>query len=542
MKKKDNNSHNKNRTNNSAPSHRNPHRRDDSYDDDDDEYDLEDISAILEDDVQVEEEDSSSHGASDFYFSHQERHGDKKVERMDHRGRRLYHDAEDNDDDETEETIEHRLQPASSKEEDRSSPRRRTHTNSGGGKKAAPSVSPAKTEPESDFEDEDDSVASSASSSSSADDDDTAGTGTTTTDDEEEEEGYSVGSKDTEGGNEQDSSSVSSGNNNKSHKRLLRRLQKDDPSLTNLTIDSILLEHSSISELVKILAVNTTIAQLSLDLPRGFKPQHVLALLNALEFNDTIANLSLRNVSICRNVATSLATFFSKTPTLIKFQLRQCPFMESGLAILFLGLQHCRTLSNLSVDGCNLGGSAADLIAATVPLLEISSLQLQQANLSLQALEFLLQNIERAGKSVKYLDLSRNDIVGTKQGIQLLVEALDSIKVQHLVLQDCGLKRSAIKMLCQDALGHHPTVTHIDLSHNRDLDDRAARYLIKLLESNPKLVELNVQGCTRIPKAMNVELADKLRYNNSFFKTIGLSSDVSLAIMDSMQLFGGMTK
>jgi Leucine Rich repeat len=422
---------------------------------------------------------------------------------------------------------------------------------------AAAVVSPAKTEPESDseFDADDASAVSSAASSSSSsngdddddDDEDTAGTGTTTDD----EEGYSVISKDTTNDNGKGRHHLGGGSSSvissetKSHKRLLRRLQSDDPSLTSLTVDQTLLEHSSIAEIAKVLAVNTTVVQLALDLPRGFKKQHILALLNALECNDTIASLTLRNVSICRHVATSVATFFSKTPTLIKLQLKQCPFMESGLAILFLGMQHCGTLSSLSMNGCNLGGYAADIVAATVPLLELSSLQLQQTSLSLPGFEFLLQNMERTGQKMQYLDLSSNDIVGTPEGMQLLVDALESIKLQRLVLQDCGLNRSTIKTLCLEGLltqQANSKLTHLDVSHNRDLDDRAARYLVKLLETNTKLVELHIEGCSKISKEFRLDLSDKLRYNNSFLKAIGFSSDVSLAILDSMKLLGNMTK
>lgn len=539
----------------------------------------------------------------DNYRSDQERHSRKECssykqqqqqkevaesEKGQHRRRRQPQYYVDDDDSggrhpQQQEPREHRLQnhhnhnhQSSHHQEqaERSTPRRRTGTTPTKAKKKKNSpmvVSPAKTEPETDTENDTSAASSASSSSASSDDDDdddvTNGTNGTSTDDEgdysTDEEGSTSrritrrGSPQhhhahTAGGGGSSSSSVLS-SGTKSHKRLLRRLQTDDASLTSVVVDQTLLEHSSIAELAKVLAVNTTVSQLTLDLPRGFKPQHTLALLNALECNDTIGSLSLCHVSICRKVATSLATFFSKSPTLIKLQLKQCPFMESGLAVVFLGLQHCKTLSSLSMDGCNLGEVAVDMVAATVSLLELSSLQLPHTNLSLQGLEFLLQNMERSRKksrtsSMLYLDLSGNDVVGTKEGMQLLVDALESssFKLQRLVLQDCGLKRSAIRMLCQDGLTSNnqndSKLTHLDVSHNRDLDDRAAKYLCKLLSSSPKLVELNVQGCPQISKALRVDLSDKLRYNNSFLKTIGLSSDVSLAILDSMRLLENMTK
>ena len=129
---------------------------------------------------------------------------------------------------------------------------------------------------------------------------------------------------------------------------------------------------------------------------------------------------------LARDVANALAAFFAKTPALIKLRLFHCQFVESGLAILFLGLQHChKTLSGLSVEASNLGGYAADIVSATIPLLGLSSLQLKNVDLSSHALTFLTQNLERSQSTMRILDLSQNSVLASKEAFPLLVECLE---------------------------------------------------------------------------------------------------------------------
>jgi Ran GTPase-activating protein (RanGAP) involved in mRNA processing and transport len=126
--------------------------------------------------------------------------------------------------------------------------------------------------------------------------------------------------------------------------------------------------------------------------------------------------------------------------------------------------------------------------------------------------------------------------------MRLLVDALQSISLQRFTLQDCRLQRPAVKTLCQEALQKHSTLRLLDLSYNPDLDDRTSKYLCKLLECNPTIVDLYLKGCSKISRGILMDLSDKLRYNNSFLKTIGFSSDVSLAILDSMQMLKNIGK
>jgi hypothetical protein len=508
-----------------------------------------------------------------------QQHFDKEEEEEDDNDDDDHYNDNDNDDDndnngdddQIEDSKEHRFNKQPVLPNDRKTPPR-SHRSVDKNKKRSSVLSPANTEPESDIdlddidinddvdEEDDGNEYESNASVSTGDDDDGEDDDDDDDDDEEENtvgtstateggEGFSVLSKETDDDDGDEahanphraSSSVISSASKSQHHRILRRLQLDDPSLTELTVNRSLLEQISIAELGKVIPVNSSVVLLTLDLPRGIKLTHILALLKALEFNDTIASLCLRNIPVCRYVATALSTYFSKTPSLIKLQLNKCPFVESGLALLFMGLQHCSTLSTLSVDTCNLGGYSVDVVAATIPLLELSSVQLQQTSLRPPGLEFLLRNMQRVN-SLKCVDLSRNDVIGTKEGIRLLVDALELIPLQRLILQDCDLQRPAVKTLCQEALHTHPKLRFLDLSYNTDLDDRTAKYLCKLLDSNPKIVELSLKGCGKISRIMLSEMSDKLRYNNSFLKTIGFSSDVSLAILDSMQLLKNITK
>jgi Ran GTPase-activating protein (RanGAP) involved in mRNA processing and transport len=173
--------------------------------------------------------------------------------------------------------------------------------------------------------------------------------------------------------------------------------------------------------------------------------------------------------------------------------------------------------------------------------MKFSALQLRDTNLSVQGLSYLLQNIDKA-QSIQQLDLSENQAVSTKQGIHMLVDYLEaSSHIVSLTLQNCGLHKHPIKVLAR-SLHNHKTIKTVDLSHNRDINDKAGQSLYTLLKKNQQVTKLVLVGCKRLSKEIQGVINDGLRYNNSFLKTIGFSSEFSLAILDSVHYIEQLTK
>jgi hypothetical protein len=375
-------------------------------------------------------------------------------------------------------------------------------------------------------------------------------------------------------------------------KRDLKRLLRDDSNMTSLLMDATLLQTTSVANVCKGLARNTSVVKLTMDLKGISTQDDVLSLLQALECNDTLASLTLTHVDFDRFTAQALAMFLFRVPGLAELRLFHCSFDDkSAFSLLTIGIQHVRnSLKTLHLEGIPLGLSATDtaatamsaatdmdLVSTTLPFLQtLTTLTLRNVQLPLSGWTFFLNIIDRNATAMENLDLSQNKILSTKEGMQAMVdsnlltgnggggggsggggggggtgkhgdkntkEVFTSLK--RLSLAECGLKRPAVKALVQDGFlvaANRSTLTHLELSGNVDIDDRCCRYLLQLLTNTPSIASLGLDQCPHISKKYLRELNDQLRYNNSFFKTFGISSDVSLAIMDGMQMLGDMTK
>jgi len=236
---------------------------------------------------------------------------------------------------------------------------------------------------------------------------------------------------------------------------------------------------------------------------------------------------------------------------------------------LLLGLQHSSSLKKLSVESCNnLSSDDIDGITSTIQYLNLEYLRLCKVKLHsmhMDNLSFLLRAIQKT-KTLRVLDLSKNNLGGVPRAILLLSRCLSGdavgiekgggehdddtlpINYQHhiekLVLVDCGIsEKSAMRTLLKaldstlaklDANNNeHPLVlTSLDLSKNK-FGNGGAKIVKKYLENNPGITSLGMVGCGVSASHLKL-VSDQLRYNNSFLKNLGLSSGVSLAILDSV--------
>jgi len=123
--------------------------------------------------------------------------------------------------------------------------------------------------------------------------------------------------------------------------------------------------------------------------------------------------------------------------------------------------------------------------------------------------------------------------------------------IRTLKLIHCGITNGSTVKILMNALMDNTTLTTLNVSHN-NFGNRGARQCLALLKRNHSITSLEMIGCCtgggvsgsddggNVRKSSEssslqllMEIQNQLRYNNSFFKTLGVSTDVSLAVMDS---------
>jgi Ran GTPase-activating protein (RanGAP) involved in mRNA processing and transport len=354
--------------------------------------------------------------------------------------------------------------------------------------------------------------------------------------------------------------------------RMIARLARKDPTLTEITIDEASITSAAMAKRIAEALRTTAYLQKvclmgmyssgagesaaatseseSTATGAGESPNrdHGMAtlLLAGLAQNASIQTLELRNATIHRETGSLVGQTIARHSRLKRLLVTSCAFRGSGLAVLFLGLQHNRTLTTLEVRSCCLGGYASDVVSATLPLMDLTSLCLDQTQLTPEGLRFLLESLPKpssfsslpssaalSSSSLLELNLSRNSL--GLDGVQRLAACLlaPTQKIQTLVLSSCGIDRHGVSILA-DCLLQNTTVHYLNVSDNA-FGDRGAAAWITLLQTNHDMKGLNVQNCQVSEEPCQRVLADQLRYNNSFLKAM-FSTKVSLAILDSVSL------
>jgi Leucine Rich repeat len=284
-----------------------------------------------------------------------------------------------------------------------------------------------------------------------------------------------------------------------------------------------------------------------------------ILLLEGLERNRSVTSLIVQNATLtCSSTASLLGEAISGHSRLVRLGLKDCTVAgrgtgtgastTNGLAVLWIALQHAKSLRLVEMRGCDLGtGSAVDVVSAGLPYMKLTALHLQHANLTTTTtatshpaaatptgLGFLMENVLRSD-TLTELDLTGNKL--GPAGVQCLASCLADTtvqKIERVILASCGIDDAASIRALTKALGRNQVLHAIDLGDNR-FGDAGAKRLVSLLESNRTIKTLNIAGCQVGPELSKL-LADKLRYNNSILKSFGFSSDMSLAILNSVDM------
>ena len=309
--------------------------------------------------------------------------------------------------------------------------------------------------------------------------------------------------------------------------RVLHRLEENDSSLVDLDIDCKAFDAEDAKNISLILPDNTRLTRLriycgtngrinSSSVSDNAKHAGICRrVLTGLKENSSIEHVEIHDMTLDRDTATWLApSVLSNGKSLTRLTLTNCRFVGSGLAILFIAMQHNRHIRHLSFHSCVWEDHNAEIVASALPFLNLHSLSLCDIKIHVESWPYLFKNIKRS-KELLLLDLSRNKL---DESIitQLTKTMILQKNISTLVLTSCGIDDHCNKELANGLRKYSPLST-IDLSKNREMTDKGIVYLKDLLKFNTSITELKVDKCGLSGRSLDA-IESSLRYNNSVFK------------------------
>jgi Ran GTPase-activating protein (RanGAP) involved in mRNA processing and transport len=299
------------------------------------------------------------------------------------------------------------------------------------------------------------------------------------------------------------------------------------PNLVDIELGDQTLIRYSASDLADAIRHNTYLKKLTLN-QKDCDPLAFEILFEGIEESKYISHLEMYRVQITKETASEFVSSLSKNNSIRKLSLTKCKFVESGLGILFLGLQHNKSIKHLAIESSHLGRHQADIFSAAIPLMKLQSIRIQKTHMNGKGLRFLFQCIDKT-PTLESINISEEMI--SVPLMKSLVESIRNSKtLLRLVVSDCGLDETCIEILAE-GIEKNEVIEELDLSKNR-FGNGGADILIDLLKRNNKIKGLQCGGC-RISRTEREMLKDSIRYNNSFLKNM-FSPDVTLSILDSV--------
>jgi Ran GTPase-activating protein (RanGAP) involved in mRNA processing and transport len=326
---------------------------------------------------------------------------------------------------------------------------------------------------------------------------------------------------------------------------IFAHLMSNHRSLKEIDIDETSISKSLATDIAEALPKNTYLTKLRLISSRGLeeKMNHSIfnIIVSGLGRNSYITTIEIMYATISRDTANALGRALARNEALKKICLSNCDFVTTGLSVLFMGMQHNKSIEDVTIRSCDLGNSASDIVAASLPLMKPRCLTLEHTNIGNDGLRFLFDNVLK-NDNLRELSLSGNQL--DKDSIKLLASCLKSPqqKLDKLDLSSCGLNYACIRAF-SNGLRLNPTLAKIDLSEN-EFGDEGALVLKRLLITNNSILELKIEKCNITDARLEKAIVDGLRYNNSFLKSM-FSEQISLSIMESVDMIrevGGSTR
>ena len=188
----------------------------------------------------------------------------------------------------------------------------------------------------------------------------------------------------------------------------------------------------------------------------------------------------------------------------------------SGLEEVFVAMQQNKNIRHLSFYSCYWEDHISDIIASSIPIMELHSLSLVDMNIAADGLPYLFRNIEHCRQLVA-LDLSHNEL--GPGSIHLLTKSMVVQKqISKLSLSMCELDDQCMMELAR-GLRNHPAITSLDISKNTYISDEGVIFLKDLVKFNNSVTVLSVYDCFFSQQSIHA-IESGLRYNKSYLKKI----------------------
>lgn len=300
--------------------------------------------------------------------------------------------------------------------------------------------------------------------------------------------------------------------------RMLLQLEDNDSSLRELVVDCKTMDFEAARLMSQYLPNNTRLSKLTLRCGKRSR-QIFLTVFSGLKGKSSVRDIEIEEAFIDRGAANVLVPFFGESRTLESFSMKHCK--GPGLAQLFVAMQHNKHIKKLSFHACHWESHNADIVASSLPLMDLYSLSLVDVSMHVDGIPYLFKNIERCVELTE-LDLSKNEIDASS--IRLLTKCLAvQRRISKLTLSSCDLDDSCIMELakglrkCKEITGLETSLTSLDISCNTRISDKGVIFLKDLLSLDNSITDLDVSGCELQTESIEV-IGRCLRYNNSCLK------------------------
>ncbi|KAL9179305.1 hypothetical protein ACHAXT_008595 [Thalassiosira profunda] len=318
--------------------------------------------------------------------------------------------------------------------------------------------------------------------------------------------------------------------------RMLTQLEDSDDSLTEVTIDCKTLDKEAAIYVETFLPTNTCLEKLRLRCgDRSSHRQVFRRVVSGMKDSNSIKCVEISELETTREAAELLAPSFAHSKV-SRIQMKDCNFVGSAVAMLFVALQHNKHIRHLDFHSCRWEGHNVDIVASSLQFLSLNSLSLVDVNVPMDGWPFLFRHMEECKEMID-LNLSRCPM--DDNAVRLLATSIKAQKaISKLSLSACGLADKCLKELAR-GLRSYTTLTSLDLSNNERIAgdrDKGLIYLKDLVKFNKSLNQLNVKGCGLSEKSMEA-IESGLRYNNSLLKSFfsESTSQAIFGVVDSLE-------
>jgi len=159
--------------------------------------------------------------------------------------------------------------------------------------------------------------------------------------------------------------------------RMLRGLEKDDSSLVDIEVDCNLMDADAARCMSLVLQENTHLERLRLDCGNDSSRLDVIRrIVSGLKGNSSVSRIEIHDLTMDRDTSSWMAHSLATSKSLKHLSMTKCRFLGSGLGVLFVAMQPNKHIRHLAFRWCDWDEHNTDIVATSLPLLNLLSLSL----------------------------------------------------------------------------------------------------------------------------------------------------------------------